>query len=762
MYFKHWIKKGILGLTLVSVLVLTIGVFAKPSPQSDDEGLPTDGNIMDETYLSSNQFTQEDDLSLVENFLDIPTSYLLVGESSSYRLYMEEGSFAIRVESKIDGFIYGSSISTKDDNLPNFNTTWEGIVNSAVTIKYYSYNDTTGAYTSVEESFLKSEDSTYEYELISNGFEATLYFGESGISLLLRVSLDNDYLKVEIPNESVVEGDTYKLRSIKTYPFLGAVFSNSIPGYILVPDGSGALIRYQEIDVLTDIYEFRYFGQDNSVQTALTQEPVLSFPVSGMILGINQHGFISIVEDGAPNASLVVSPAKNNLKYYYTYNEFLYRSLYQSPLSESQAASSSGRLVIEDGINTCNVVLKYKFLSGADANYVGMASAFQSYLIEEEMIVDHVDDGDAEKLFIEVIGSETKTGFIFDEYLQMTQYSELKSILEEIASWDVNPLVSYKGYSSSGNTSSGLIVDNISKKLGTRQELLELINYAEEQDIDLYFFLDPVKVYDDAKFSIYKDIAKRINQNFMMSSGFTKDIYYISPARSVSAYLDSVAKLKQEEITMYSVGSVGNTLFSDFSDKSNPVDRNEAIDFYQTMFESSSDPVILYQSNLYTLKYSDVYLLLPLSSSRYRIYSDTVPFIPYVLSGLLDKYAPFSNFTSSSRIELLKMVDYGVYPSYIITNQTAYLFQDTELKQIYSSSFSTWKEKMEFDVNFVSSALNAVVDEKPISRERLETGVYVVEYTGGVSIYLNYTNNTVSVDGHELNPLSYEVVNSDG
>ena len=250
----------------------------------------------------------------MDNFLDVPSSYLLVGENSYYKLYMEEGSYAIRIYNKTDGFIYGSSITTKDDNLPNFNTTWEGIVNSAVTIKYYSYNDNTGVYTSVEESFLKSSASTSTYEQITNGFLAHLYFGESGISLDLSVYLNDQYLVVEIPNDSISESTDYQLRSIKTYPFLGAVYSDSVPGYILVPDGSGALIRYQPIDVLTDIYEFRYYGQDNSIQAELSSEPTISFPVSGMVLGFNQPGFISIVEDGAEFASLVVSTAKKKYK----------------------------------------------------------------------------------------------------------------------------------------------------------------------------------------------------------------------------------------------------------------------------------------------------------------------------------------------------------------------------------------------------------------------------------------------------------------
>ncbi|MDD3477319.1 MAG: DUF5696 domain-containing protein, partial [Candidatus Izemoplasmatales bacterium] len=350
MSFKHWFRRAL-------VLIMVMGLASFVVYASDwvfvagaDE-LPVSSSL-DDTYLSSNQFTQADDLSVVDNFLNVPVSYILVGDNAYYSLYMEEGSYAIRILNKADGFIYGSSISTKDQDLEYFNTTWEGIVNSAVTIKYYSYNDTTGVYTSIEESFLKSASSSSTYELVDNGFLAHLYFGDSGISLDLLVYLSDNALVVEIPNDSIQDGETYKLRSIKTYPFLGAVFGDSIPGYIFVPDGSGALIRYQAIDVQTDIYEFRYFGQDDAVQTAISNQAILSFPVSGMVQGINQHGFLAIVEDGAAHASLVVSPAKNNLKYYYTYNEFLYRSLYQTPLSESQAASGTGRLVIEDAINS--------------------------------------------------------------------------------------------------------------------------------------------------------------------------------------------------------------------------------------------------------------------------------------------------------------------------------------------------------------------------------------------------------------------------
>lgn len=758
MYSSRHIKRFMLLLTLSIFGLFSYTVFANTEKHYETDILPTQDNLLDETYLSSNQFTQADDLSVVDNFLDIPDSYLKVGENDSYILYMEEDSYAIRVLNKIDGFVYGSSISTKDENLDYFNTTWEGIVNSCVTIEYYSYNESTGIYTTVEESFLKSSESTSIYKNIDNGFEVKLNFGESSISLTLRVFLDNDYLVVEIPNDSIIEGNTFKLRSIKTYPFLGAVYGNSIPGYILVPDGSGALIRYQDIDVNKNIYEFRYYGQDNSIQNALDREAILSFPVSGTVLGINQHGFMSIVEDGAEFASLVVSPAKRNLRYYYSYNEFVYRNLYQTPLSESDVKSNSGRLVIEDNINSCNVILKYKFLAGTEANYVGIANNYREYLLKNNLVVDSVDDSSIVSIFLDVIGSETKNGFIFDEYLKMTSLIDLKNILEDLNNKAIKPKVVYKGFSSDGLTSSGIVAGSVTGRLGSKSELTSLIDYTNKNDIDLYFYFNPMMVYEDASFSLYKDIARRINQNLYKEKGFTKDKYFITPQRVQEVLGESINNLILQNINKFAIGNIGNTLYSDYSDKSNSVDRSEAIDIYQTMLQNIDQNMMIYQSNFYLLRYTDSYLLMPMTSSRYRIYTDTVPFSSYVLSGLMDVYSPYQNFSSSSRIELLKMVDYGIYPSYILTEKTAYELQNTELQQIYSSSYSTWKTKISSDYDFIYDALDSIVNASVMSRSYEAVGVYKISYSNGVEIYVNYTNDRIIYPGFVIEALSYKVV----
>ena len=752
------IKKASLLFVLILTFVLTfVLVEARVNTYQADQ-LPVSRNILDQTYLSSNQFTQADDLTVVDNYLDVPNSYLKVGENSYYSLYMEAGSQAIRIVNKADGFIYGSSISTKDDNLDNFNTTWEGIVNSAVTIKYYDYNSKTGIYTTKEESLLKDPTSTATYQLIDNGFSANLFFGESGISLTLKVYLNGEFLTVEIPNESITEGDVYKLRNLKVFPFLGAVYANSIPGYIMVPDGSGALIRYQDIDVHSDIYEFRYYGQDNSIQSALESEPRLAFPVFGMVHGINQHGFISIIESGAEHGSLVVSPAKRNLKYYYSYNEFTYRSIYQTPLSESDATNQTGRLVIEKEINSCDLIMHYQFLSGMEANYVGMANAYKDYLINQKSIYSRINVSDPVEIFIDIIGSETKEGFIFDEYLTMTSINQLEQIITDLLANDVQPLVVYKGYGSKGLTSMGMVTEGISSKLGSKQDIEALLEYIEANQVRLFFQIDPITVYQDARFSLYRDATRRINQNLLVSEGFTKTKYFIAPTSVENALISSLDNLSKEQIENFALDSIGYLLNSHYPNSENSYDRSEVSAVYQELLASTNQDFLIYQTNDYLLEYTTDYILTPMSSSRYRIYSDTVPFVPYVLQGLMNKYSPYQNFNSSSRIELLKMVDFGVAPAYLLTWSSAYQLQNSELQQIYSSSYITWQERIISDYNYVHEGLDVIKAQTVVSRTYLDTGIYEITYDNGIKIIINYTNSAYDYLGDNISAISYKVV----
>ncbi|MDD3958055.1 MAG: hypothetical protein PHO96_04135, partial [Candidatus Izemoplasmatales bacterium] len=120
---------------LLLALILVLGipsviVLAGVKPERVNDVLPDEVQTIDESLFRSNQYTQMDDLSVVENHLDVPGSFTKIGENARLMLYAENPNGAIRVVDKETNYIYGSSFAARDVNIEHFNTRWEGIINS--------------------------------------------------------------------------------------------------------------------------------------------------------------------------------------------------------------------------------------------------------------------------------------------------------------------------------------------------------------------------------------------------------------------------------------------------------------------------------------------------------------------------------------------------------------------------------------------------------------------------------------------------------
>ena len=55
-----------------------------------------------------------------------------------------------------------------------------------------------------------------------------------------------DGIDVKIPSNEIIENGDFLVSDILVYPYFGSVKEDKIPGYIFVPDGVGALIRYNQ------------------------------------------------------------------------------------------------------------------------------------------------------------------------------------------------------------------------------------------------------------------------------------------------------------------------------------------------------------------------------------------------------------------------------------------------------------------------------------------------------------------------------------
>ncbi|MGL4373163.1 MAG: DUF5696 domain-containing protein, partial [Turicibacter sp.] len=162
--------------------------------------------------------------------------------------------------------------------------------------------------------------------------------------------------------------------------------------------------------------------------------------------------------------------------------------------------------------------------------------------------------------------------------------------------------------------------------------------------------------------------------------------------------------------------------------------------------------------NAYLLQATDRYLQAPVFSSQYLIETDTVPFLQIVLSNTMEVYAPYSNFSFTSDTDVLRMIDYNVFPSFVVTEQPSHYLSNTNSSNYYSTEYDSYKEIIVSVYDSVNSALGAVKNTEWQSREVIQPGVVMNTYKNGVKIIINYSENNVTVDGNKLSPISYHIV----
>jgi hypothetical protein len=734
------VKKTLVALVVLLTLfaAVAVPVFASPEDVTGDTLPVTSSSLFDSTKFVSNQYTQTDDETVVTPFIDIPSTFVKASEDDRLELWYEPGNYAIRIVDRTSGYIFGSSFADKTTDLPDFNRKFEGIINSAVVIEYYTYNASTGVYTSVEESMFQSDLTTTDFTAVAGGFDIAVHFGESGIGLVLQVTLEDGDLHLRIDNDSITEGEDMKLRSIKIYPYFGAVYGDSVPGYLLVPDGIGALVRYRAVDAVTDVYQLNYYGTDIGIKSDVADAAELTLPVFGMIHGIRQHGFLGIIEEGATDATLVVNPAKNNLKYYYSHPLFVYRSQYASPTSKAAAAAGTGTQVIQSERNSFDIHLVYRFLDGEEADYVGMANSYRDHLIEAGTLTPITGEAPADlPTHVEIIGAERTSGFLFDRTVVATDFSQATAILTELTT-TVGPIHAvYKGALKGGYSGAGPVTSALESALGTTSQYLELSDLLAAAGGSLSLYADPLLIYDAAPHSLYKDVAQRVNSNLLTGSALTMTTYFAAPVRAMELLADNADTWSARGIVALALGTVGNVLYSDFKDGT--LDRAEAAKLYDDTLSGIGQDLSLYRPDAYLFDVLARYLAVPTVTKQYQIYTDTVPFLSIVLAGTVECYGGYLNFAADETLSLLKLADYDLYPAYVLTWESAYLLQDTELANVFSSSYATWKDRIAEDHEILDAVLLPAYGSAVASRRVIEPGFVRIAYANGTVVYVNYT-----------------------
>lgn len=671
----------------------------------------------------------------------IPESYRLAAENDLFQLYVDETTLAFKLVDRRSGYLWHSGLDEvlEDDDL---NRSWQAYAISGLSIEYL---DSRGVN---RRASITNSEHTLSVAETENGISATVTFTEYGITVGLRVQLEADGMRVAVPFDSIREEDaTFRLGRLYVYPFMGAVRGSSVPGYMMMPDGTGSLIRFADTTRADNMFIGRYYGDDLGIISQQPWDPFISqpAPISMPLFGIAhtdaQSAFISVVESGASYGELHVHPSHVITNFNFLHHAFVYNQ----PYFQATNRSGAGVTTVQQQPNTFDVVIRYRFLTGDEANYVGMAHSYREYLLERGILRQEETAGADIPVRLEFLGGDKEDVLLWDRFIPMTTVSQMSDILEALQL--PNAEVIYYGWQPFGATSVAPTWLALEGGLGSAADLNALAERLSANGGNLSLYYDPqAALRNEPGYSARTDLAMSItNQQIRGYARYFSHYFTLEVLRSRFEALaaDMPVQLATGGLAL---DSIGYTLYSDFRDET-PITREQSISAYRALLADMPLRLGVYRPNDYLLSAASAYYDMPLRNNGYIYATDSVPFLPIVLSGHMPYFGSALNFSSNQQEDVLRHVEYGIYPSYFLTQEPTANMINSPSNWIYTSSFAQWNDHIQETYARINALLGPVRGQEIVAHEILAPGVHATTYAGGAQIIVNYSNTAFSEEG---------------
>lgn len=411
---------------------------------------PADSSFLD---ISSCRYTQmEPDERKTPNLLEDLSGFELKMENDRLAVYFRQETNGIRILNKATGYVWGGVAADKAENL---NRSWSAMANSLLTIDYLDDGMQS------RRLSLGSEGVSVEYSWGEQAATGRAEFQDISISFSFTLSLSEESLTVSISRESIEEGGKYKLKSVWLLPFLGTVEQDAVTGYMFIPDGSGALIRYSPSAQYVSAYDERIYGKDVSVDEMSIAGDLLAKRNNDYLTDVPRHhhaGIRSCTWCGegclfgrCGQRSLVCFclrfPRRIVTDYNWTGIRFDYRNVYSIPMNRSGKAI----ITTQDAPEDFDAAISFYFLEGEDADYTGMAKMYRRLLLEDGHLSGQEREDTDIPLYLKVMGGEVEESLIFNGYQRLTTVEDLRGIVSDLAESGISNLsVSYAGWLKGG------------------------------------------------------------------------------------------------------------------------------------------------------------------------------------------------------------------------------------------------------------------------------------------------------------------------
>jgi hypothetical protein len=430
----------------------------------------------------------------------------------------------------------------------------------------------------------------------------------------------------------------------------------------------------------------------------------------------------------------------------FLYNAFVYNESYFQATNRSGA----GVTTLQRRTNVFDITQHYRFLTGDAGDYVGMARDYQAYLLEHGQLQKVIEASDDIGIRLEFLGGEKEHILFWDRFIPMTTVGQMADILADL---DLpNPEVVYYGWQPLGASAMPPESLALDPGLGTVAQLKDVIATVEAAGGHFSLFLDPQAAFiDEGGYSPRNDLAMAITNVNLLGWGRGTLRYYFNMDTLERRFTSLSGSAADGLGGGLAIAGLGSTVYSDFK-SGFELNREDARKRYQELLAGTDNRMAFYSPSDYAFGQMSAYYDIPLGNSGYLFANEAVPFVQIVLAGYVPTYGPAMNFSSNAQEDLLRHVDYGVYPAFFLSQEVTGPILTTYSNWIYTSSYGQWSKEVRRTYDWVNALLGPVRGATIDARETLANGVVATTYSNGKQIIVNYSRQSYQADGITVKP----------
>ena len=428
----------------------------------------------------------------------------------------------------------------------------------------------------VVEGFIKTYCPEYTFEEMDKDHRETGYESKdkapANFKMALEYYLTDSGVEVRFPaNGLTFDESNYQLSNIDILQYMGAG-SNDYKGYTFVPDGSGTLIRFEDVSKTFELTG-KVYGQDYAYQEiGNANQEIFRMPVFGVVVSNEKQenskygdyyyqikdgngnvisevkkeeklystGYFAVVTEGDALTNITSSHGGNQEHYFNSvYCSFNPRPKDSYNLAEAISIGSNTKYtVVSERKYTGSFRINYIMLTDPDntegrnpdrtyyeASYVGMAKAYRDYLEKTGTITRLAAEGVQENipLFLEVFGvtetDETILSIPITVKKALTSFENLKTMVSELKAGNISNL----NFRLTGFTNGGMVPTvptsvKYESVVGKNSGFRDFLDYAVTEGVGVYPEFDFAYMMDTAMFdgfSYRRDAVKTIDNRYI-------------------------------------------------------------------------------------------------------------------------------------------------------------------------------------------------------------------------------------------------------